>query len=70
MEARSFVKGNQMAIVMTHNSNEAISGQINVPGYRFQESSGVGDVSVVEGSNDLQTIILGESGIVVLVYSK
>ena len=30
----------------------------------------VGDVKVIEGRNDTQTVILGKDGIVVLVYAK
>jgi Domain of unknown function (DUF6259) len=70
MKARSFVNGNQVAVVMTHKSPEPNSTQITVPGYRYQESSGVGDVKVIEGTNDTQTVILGKDGIVVLVYAK
>jgi hypothetical protein len=70
MEARSFVNGNWMAVVITHRSTEANSTKISVPGYRYQESSGVGDVKVIEGANDSQTVILGKYGIVVLVYAQ
>jgi hypothetical protein len=59
-----------MAVVITHRSTEANSTRINVPGYRYQESSGVGDVTVVEGTDNEQTVILGKDGIVVLVYAK
>ena len=70
IKARSYINGNQMAIVVTHKSHEANSTQISVPGYRYQESSGVGDVKVIVGTNDTQTVILGKDGIVVLVYTK
>jgi Domain of unknown function (DUF6259) len=70
MEARSFVNRNQMAVVVTHKSPEAKSTQISVPGYQYQESSGVGDVKVIEGTDEKQTVILGKDGIVVLVYAK
>jgi len=70
MEARSFVNGNQMAVVMTHKSIEAVTTQISVPGYRYQESTGVGDARVIAGTNDTQIIILGKDGLVVLIFEK
>ena len=67
-----FVNGKQMAIVvMTRQSSitEATT-QISVPGYKYQESTGIGDARVMTGTKDKQTIILGKDGLIVLIYER
>ncbi|WP_423128754.1 DUF6259 domain-containing protein [Gaoshiqia sp. Z1-71] len=66
VEARSYTNGNQMAIVMTHKSNKTLSARVNVPGYRYLESAGIGETKVENQSN----VSIGENGLLVLVYEK
>jgi Domain of unknown function (DUF6259) len=70
MEARSFINGNQMAVVMTHESPESKLTQISVPGYRYVESTGIGAVTVGNKTNKKQSITIGKDGLVVLIYAK
>ncbi|MCE5345554.1 MAG: DUF6259 domain-containing protein [Bacteroidales bacterium] len=70
IEARSFVNGNQMAIVVTQKSAESATTKLLVPGYRYKESSGVGEVKVNEGTDNTQSVIVGKNSIVVLIYEK
>jgi Domain of unknown function (DUF6259) len=70
MEARSFVNENQLAIVVTHKSDEEATSDIVVPGYRYQESSGVGDTKVIFGTDNMQSVTIGKNGLMVLIYNK
>ena len=70
VEARSYVKGNQMAIVMTHMSNDPAISQLVVSGYQYLESSWIGDATVDAGNKDGQKVMLGKNGLVVLVYER
>ena len=72
IKARSFENGNQMAIVMMTQQSSITEAktQISVPGYKYQESEGVGDARVIAGTNDKQTIILGKDGLMVLIYDR
>ena len=63
--ARGYANGNRLAIVATTLAEEGASGKIDVPGYRFVESSSLGDVFVNAGR-----LRLGQHGITVLIYEK
>ena len=63
--ARGYANGNRLAIVATTLAEEGASGKIDVPGYRFVESSSIGDVFVNAGR-----LRLGQHGITVLIYEK
>ena len=67
MTARGYANGNRLAIVVTTLAPEGASGKISVPGYRFVESSSIGDVKV---SSNGSKLTLGQNGITVLVFEK
>lgn len=68
IEARAYVNGDGMAIVATRTQQgEAAKGAIEVPGYRFVESSTLGDARV---SADGREVTLGQYDLAVLVYEK
>lgn len=70
IKARSFVNGNQMAIVVTHNLKEEYTTQVTVPGYRFKESASVGDTKVFTEKNNKQGVKIGKNGLAVLIYER
>jgi hypothetical protein len=70
VEARSFVNGNRLAIVVTQSSEKTATTLIRVPGYAFQESDSVGEVKVDAAAKDGQTVTVGRDGLAVLVYQK
>ncbi len=70
IKARSFVNGNRMAIVATHNQELTASTKITVPGHRFKESSGIGDVKISTVAGNVQEITIGKDGLVVLIYER
>jgi len=65
---RCFVKGSRMAVVATQSSEKTVTTRIRVPGYRFKESCGVGEVKVDTLADGTQTIRVGQHGLLVLVY--
>ena len=65
--ARGYTNGNRLAIVATTLKAEGAKGKIAVPGYRFVESSSIGDVTVSQNGSKLT---LGQNGITVLIYEK
>ena len=65
--ARGYANGNRLAIVATTLSAEGAKGKISVPGYKFVESSSIGDVKV---GKDGSKLTLGQNGIVVLIFEK
>ena len=70
IKARSYVNGKQMAIVMTHKSNEPASTWLSVPGYNYKEYSEVGDIKVDIGADGNPNVMIGKNGLVVLIYEK
>jgi hypothetical protein len=66
VNACCFVNGNRMAVVVTQSTEKTASTRIRVPGYSFQESDSVGEVTIDGG----QTIRLGQHGLAVLIYQK
>jgi hypothetical protein len=68
IEARSFFNGNGLAIVATRTTQgEPISTKIDVPGYRYKESSVLGNAKVAQ---DGKEVTLGQYDLAVLVYEK
>ncbi|WP_339840796.1 DUF6259 domain-containing protein [uncultured Maribacter sp.] len=70
IKGRSFVNGDRMAIVMAHKSNGSESTRVSVPGYRYKESAGVGDLKVDMESDETPTVTIGMNSLAVLVYEK
>ncbi|MBM3858731.1 MAG: hypothetical protein FJ395_03670 [Verrucomicrobia bacterium] len=66
VNARCFVNGNRMAVVVTQSTDKTATTRIRVPGYAFRESDSVGEVSI-DGN---QTVRLGQHGLAVLIYQK
>ncbi|WP_295935703.1 DUF6259 domain-containing protein [uncultured Alistipes sp.] len=68
IEARAYTNGNGMAIVATRTQEgAAVKGMIEVPGYRFVESSTLGNARVSSGGRE---VTLGQYDLAVLVYEK
>lgn len=70
MEARSFINGKQMAIVLTHKQMKTVTTELHVPGYVFKESGFVGEVEVNPANNGNMHLIMGKNGLAVLIYEK
>ncbi len=70
IEARSYTNGKKMAIVMTHRENNPIVAQLVVPGYKYKEHAGVGDVKEEMGADGNQKVIIGKDGLLVMIYEK
>ena len=66
MDARCFTNGNQMAVILTQSKNASETTAINVPGYRFKESSVVGEANVSGSSK----VTVGKNGLAVLIFEK
>jgi len=67
---KSFVNGNQKAVVLTHRSGQRMTTEVDVPGYRLREFAGTGDFQVVEGTGSLPFVVLGKNSLVVIIYEK
>jgi len=70
VQARSFVHENQMAIVLTQSTKDIASAQVNVPGYRYKESSGIGDIKINAGVGGTPEVTIEKNGLVVLIFEK
>ena len=70
VEARAYTNGNGMAIVVTQTGTGIQKTVINVPGYRFKESSTLGTAKVTSATAAGQQISLGQYDLAVLVYEK
>ncbi len=68
--ARSFVSGDDKAVVITQKSAENVSARIEVPGYHFREYAGTGNPGVTTGSNDIQHISVGMNELLIMIYEK
>jgi hypothetical protein len=69
IDARSFVAGDRMALVLAQSHLPDATTTVQVPGYTFVEHGGVGDVAVrAEGQN--LSVKLGKHGLAVLLYQK
>ena len=63
--ARGYTNGNRLAIVTTTLNTHGAKGKINAPGYKFVESSTIGDAKV-KGSS----LSLAHNAMAVLIYEK
>lgn len=70
VEARCFVNGKQMAVVMTHKQNKTVTTELHVPGYAFKESGVVGEVEVNPSDNGNKHVVIDKNGLAVLIYEK
>lgn len=68
IEAKSFVSGNRMAVIVANQcADKTLRGRIRVPGYRFVESSTLGKAKV--GCRG-RRVRLGKYDLAVLIYEK
>lgn len=67
VEARSFVNGNSLAIVLTSEEDRAQKTRLEVPGYKFSAYGTIGKATV---SRDGKKVKLGKHGLAVLVFEK
>lgn len=68
VQARSFVRGDKMAIVVTQSELESVSATIHVAdNYKYMENGSVGDVKI-SGSGNRINVVLGKNGITVLTF--
>ena len=67
VEARSFVNGNSLAIVLTSEKDRAQKTRLEVPGYKFSAYGTIGKATV---SRDGKKVKLGKHGLAVLVFEK
>lgn len=67
VEARCFTGGERMALVATSEQAKRQNAKLSVPGYRYVESSVIGDASV---SADGLRLKLGRHGLAVLIFEK
>ncbi len=69
LEARAFVNGDRLAVVVTQCHRPEESGRVTVPGYKYVSADGVGDYSV-ESQASGGKVRLGRFGLAVLVFQK
>ena len=67
ISANAFVNGDKMAIVATNVTKKVVSAAFKVPGYKYAESSVLGNAKV---SADGKTVTLGQYDLVVMVFGK
>lgn len=65
--ARGYANGNRLAVVATTLEQDGAKTRIDVPGYRFVESSSIGDVKV---SSNGRKLCFGQHGITVLIFER
>lgn len=70
LQARSFVRGNKMAVVLAHPGKTTLTASISVPGYVFREAGGVGIFKVTAEQTGSQAVKVGKDGLAVLVFEK
>jgi hypothetical protein len=70
IQARSFVHGNRMAIVLTQSTKDVTSARVRVPEYIYKESSGIGNVKIDSGISGPSGVTIGKNGLVVLIFEK
>jgi hypothetical protein len=70
IDARCFTNGNRLAVVATQTNAKPVEGKVMVNGYRFIESSIVGEGKVSKGNSGEQNISLGKNGLLVLIFEK
>lgn len=68
VQAKGFFGKNRVAVVATNEFEKgALTTSIKVPGYRFADSSVLGDAKVADGG---KSVTLGQYGLAVLVFEK
>jgi hypothetical protein len=69
IDARCFVTGNRLAVVLAQSHLASASTRLQVPGYRFVESAGVGTYAVEPGGGQ-PAVQLGKHGLAVAVFER
>jgi hypothetical protein len=69
LDARSFINGNKMAIVVTQSRFDSETATLTIPNYKYLESSVIGDAKVISGANSHE-VKIGKNGLAVLVFEK
>lgn len=57
IRAKAFAAGKRLLIIVTHRKDETLSGQIAVPGYRYEKISGLGKFSLEVENNQCELVI-------------
>ncbi|MCX7886977.1 MAG: DUF6259 domain-containing protein [Verrucomicrobiae bacterium] len=70
IQARCFVNGNRMAIVVTQSTDNTATARIRVPNHTFVEFDAVGEVKVAAAQTNVQTVQVGRNALGVLIYRK
>ncbi len=70
VNARCFVNGNRMAVVVTQSTEKTATTRIRVPNFAYQEFDAVGDVKVTAAPGDGQTVQVDRNALTVLIYRK
>ena len=70
VNARSFVNGNRMAVVVTQSTAPVETTRISAPGYGFKEADSVGAVEMSRTAGGYQELRVGRDGIAVLLFQK
>ena len=70
VEARCFVNGDRLAVVVTQSSEKTAIARIHVPGYAFKESDSIGDMTIEAATEGGQTVRAGRDGLAVLVFAR
>lgn len=70
IQARSFVNGHKMAVVVTQSTEDQAAGVISVPGYKYLESSVAGEVKLENLGSKGYGVKLNKHGLAVLIYEK
>jgi hypothetical protein len=68
-EARAFVNGERMAVVVCQSHKPSVTGTLTVPGYRYTGSDSVGNVTV-NGTGAQPQVTLGKHGLAVLIFER
>jgi hypothetical protein len=67
IDARAFASGSRLAVALTQSHLEKAGTNLEVPGYRFVESDGMGDYQVTD---DGRRIDLARHAIAVVLFEK
>lgn len=69
VEARSFVNGDTLAVVMTQSHLESAKTNLSVPGYEYIAADGLNGVEVIK-KDEFFHVELKKHGIAVIIYKK
>jgi len=70
ISARSYLSGNKIAIVMTHDKKKTVTTDLVVTGYHFKEADGVGEINLIQTADNKHLVSVGQNGLAVLVFQK